>query len=96
MPEENESGRGNKKGGNVHSVTSARLMAEMEQAKKSVEEVCSVGVEGRPRLRHRDQRPAGRRRDIWIVSGRARAVTLCPSLVFSAGQAPPNRLGLLI
>lgn len=77
--EENESGKGNRKGGNVHSVTSVRLMAEMEQAKKSVEEVCSLGVEGRPRLRHRDGRPAGRRRDCVRA---ARAVTLCPSLVF--------------
>lgn len=35
-----------KKGGNVDSVASARLMAEMEQAKKNVEEVCS-GLQSR-------------------------------------------------
>jgi hypothetical protein len=39
-------------------------MAEMEQAKKNVEKVCSLEFEGRTRPRHHDQWPAGRRRDL--------------------------------
>lgn len=49
-PEKNESGKGGKKGGaSVDSVASVRLMAEMEQAKKDVEEGLRPGfVRGDP------------------------------------------------
>lgn len=49
--------------------------------------VCSLGLEGGPRLRHRDQRPAGRRRDCVRATG---AVTLCPSLMCSEHAVPPH------